>query len=164
MIFRRRPVRIRRLRGGDAETWRNLRLDALARHPEAYGSSHDDWAGRPLSAFADQLEAGCIYGAFAGERAVGCMALAGTGDAGEILAVYVRPEFRGRGFARQLLAALETEARGRGMRQLTLSVARQNTGALRFYRRAGFSETGQPSRVLTRDGRFLDLVAMTRPL
>lgn len=164
MMLRRPRVSLRRLRAADAAAWRDLRLEALSLHPEAYGASHDDWAGRPLPDFAAQLEAGCIFGAVSGDDLIGSTALVADGQAGEIASVYVRPDHRGRGVARRLLKRAVKEARARGMQGLTLSVSRQNPPAMAFYRRAGFAELERPSRVLARDGRFLDLIEMTRAL
>lgn len=163
MILTRPRLRLRRMRAGDAEAWRDLRLEALSFHPEAYGASHDDWAGRPLSDFADQLERGCVLAAFIGAEPVGCMALVLDGDAAEIASVYVRPAYRRRGIARRLLRSVLSEARQRGVARLSLSVAEQNEPAMLFYRRAGFSpEAHRPPRALARDGRLLDLISMTR--
>lgn len=163
MILRRPRVRLRRMRAGDAEAWRDLRLEALSLHPEAYGASHDDWTGRPLSDFADQLERGCVFAAFLGVEPVGCMALVLDGAEAEIASVYVRPQHRRRGIARRLLGAVMSEARRGRVGRLSLIVAEQNEPALRFYRRAGFSpEKERPPRALTRDGRLLDLMSMTR--
>lgn len=159
-----RRVRIRRLLAEDAALWRDLRLEALAKHPEAYGSTHDDWAGRPLSDFADRLERACIVGAFKGETLVGCMALDTAQERGEITAVYVRQDLRGRGVARAMLKTQQRRAQQRGVSQLYLTVAETNRPALRFYERAGFCRIEEPSRALARDGQLLDLITMKMEL
>lgn len=164
MIRWPRRLRVRRLRAEDAALWRDLRLEALTNHPEAYGATHDDWAGRPLSDFADSVEAGCILGAFKGEDLIGSMALDTWDSGGELSAVYVRADHRGKGIARCMFQTLRREAKGRGVRQLSLTVAEDNIPARRFYASAGFCASGQPSRSLTRDGRLLDLITMTMAL
>lgn len=169
MIWRRRKRRaeIRRLLADDAAIWRDLRLEALSRHPEAYGSTHDDWAGQPLQTFAERLTSGLVLGAFQGGVLVGSTALdpdpddAGTGL---VTAVYVGAAHRGAGIARDLLHAIEAQARDAGMTRLALSVALENDRALRFYRAAGFRPAGQGPRALARDGRFLDVIGMVRPI
>jgi ribosomal protein S18 acetylase RimI-like enzyme len=55
----------------------------------------------------------------------------------------VRPEARGRGVGRQLLEALEVEARRLGCCKLTLEVRSDNTRAMELYRKVGF-EPGEP--------------------
>ncbi len=57
-----------------------------------------------------------------------------------IYSLVVEPAQRGRGIARQLLAAAETEARARNCLALRLEVRPDNTHALRLYRDLGYRE------------------------
>lgn len=158
---------VRRLLPEDAATWRDLRLEALLHHPEAYGSTHDDWAGQPLEAFAARLEKGTILGAFRDGSLIGSTALdpmPTDPTTGEITAVYVAAAQRGRGVARELMRAVEREAKAQGMERLSLTVATTNHDAVRFYQAAGFQSAGQEPRALARDGRLLDLIRMVRPI
>ncbi len=169
MIWRRRKGRatLRRLLADDAAIWRDLRLEALSLHPEAYGSSHDDWAGQPLRAFADRLSAGRVLGAFRDGLLVGSTALdpdPETSETGLLTAVYVNAAYRGEGIARDLLCAAEVQAKDAGMTGLALCVASSNQPALRFYRAAGFRPAGQGPRALARNGQLLDLIHMVRPI
>mgnify|MGYP003675786136 CR=1 FL=1 len=169
MIWRRRKTRatIRRLGAGDAALWRDLRLEALSRHPEAFGSSHDDWAGQPLEVFAARLEAGIVLGAFRDGTLIGSTALDPDSEAprdGRLSAVYVDPAHRGEGIARALLRAAEARARSDGFARLVLCVAQGNEAALRFYEAEGFRIAGPEPRALTRDGQLLDVIGMVRPI
>jgi GNAT superfamily N-acetyltransferase len=56
----------------------------------------------------------------------------------EIKRMYVAPGARGRGFARTLLARLETEARALGARRIVLETGNRQPEALALYRRAGY--------------------------
>ena len=71
--------------------------------------------------------------------AVGCggIQLFGT-EYGELKRMYVRPEFRGLGFARLMLDHLVTYARSRGVRFLRLETGIHQLAAIRLYERAGF--------------------------
>ncbi len=167
MIWRRGAAKVRRLTAKDAALWRDLRLEALLLHPEAYGSTHDDWAGQPLAAFADRLAGGMIFGAFDGVDLIGSMALdsaPGEPETGEITAVYVQTASRGKGIARALMKTVLTEAKRAKMQTLTLSVALNNQDAVQFYQAAGFRCAGQEPRALASDGQFLDLIRMVRPI
>jgi ribosomal protein S18 acetylase RimI-like enzyme len=74
-----------------------------------------------------------------GERAAGCGGILLVGrEYGELKRMYVRPEFRGRGFGEMLVHHLIAHARDHG-----ISVARLETGihqqeAIRLYERLGF--------------------------
>lgn len=65
------PAVIRRLVAADAQDYRTIRLAALARDPDAFGSVYDIEVARPLSAFAERLASAAVFGAFPGERLVG---------------------------------------------------------------------------------------------
>jgi ribosomal protein S18 acetylase RimI-like enzyme len=53
---------------------------------------------------------------------------------------YLRPEARGRGLGKWMLAQVEEQAREAGVRALHLMVRPENGPALALYRRAGFEE------------------------
>ncbi|MGO8739004.1 GNAT family N-acetyltransferase [Rhodoblastus sp.] len=71
---------------------------------------------------------------------IGRLALAG-GDSPRLADIALLPETRGRGFGAALIAAAQAEARRRAL-PLRLSVARDNPGAARLYRRLGFMDCG----------------------
>jgi GNAT superfamily N-acetyltransferase len=72
---------------------------------------------------------------------VGCGAVRRIeAQTGEIKRMYVRPEERGRGVGRALLAALEAEARALGLSRLVLETGLRQAEAITLYRRAGFTD------------------------
>ena len=52
--------------------------------------------------------------------------------------LYIRQEYRGRGWGTRALGEIEKMARAEGFQAVHLEVARRNTSARRFYNRAGF--------------------------
>jgi ribosomal protein S18 acetylase RimI-like enzyme len=62
----------------------------------------------------------------------------------------------GRGIGRNLLAAAEQEARGRGLLRLELTVMTDNLRALGLYLRSGFQVEGLRRRALVRGGTVID--------
>ena len=54
--------------------------------------------------------------------------------------MFVQPEWRGRGVARQLLAALESQARNLGYAALRLETAPGQPEAIGLYRSAGYAD------------------------
>lgn len=72
---------------------------------------------------------------------IGCVGL--TGDGGpqaEVKRLWVAPSARGLGLATRLMAAIEDEARVRGVTRLVLDTNRALTEARAFYRREGWTE------------------------
>jgi GNAT superfamily N-acetyltransferase len=76
-------------------------------------------------------------------QAVCCGGIKGLPDgACEIKRMYVEPQARGRGIAKQLLVALEDEARALGYTVARLDTGPQQPHAERMYRAAGYAEIG----------------------
>jgi ribosomal protein S18 acetylase RimI-like enzyme len=54
--------------------------------------------------------------------------------------LFLKEEYRGRGWGRHTMEFVEAEARAAGVRSLHLEVVRKNTAALKLYRKMGFAE------------------------
>lgn len=61
---------------------------------------------------------------------------------GEIVSIYLLPEYMGRGFGKPLLDAAMAALAGMGFQDLFLWVLEENFRARRFYEKAGFSPSG----------------------
>jgi putative acetyltransferase len=74
-----------------------------------------------------------------GETPAGCggILLVGT-EYGELKRMYVRPQFRGRGFGTLLVDHLADHARAHGVGLLRLETGIHQTAAIRLYERMGF--------------------------
>ena len=82
---------------------------------------------------------GTFLVARAGNKAVGCGALRRLdATTGEVKRMYVEPELRGHGVARQILARLESAASELGIRRLVLETGIHQADALALYSRSGF--------------------------
>ena len=85
-----------------------------------------------------------------GGRAIACGAVRALDPAtAEIKRMYVRPAFRGRGLARQLLVALEEMALGSGHTVLRVASGSYLPAALRLYASCGYAE-------IPRHGEYAD--------
>ncbi|MGH8896500.1 MAG: GNAT family N-acetyltransferase [Egibacteraceae bacterium] len=69
----------------------------------------------------------------------------------EIKRMYLKPAYRGCGYGRHLLRALENAARTVGAHRIILETGARNTGALALYTRAGFQSI--PPYAQARDPR-----------
>ncbi|MGZ5277337.1 MAG: N-acetyltransferase family protein, partial [Caldimonas sp.] len=83
-----------------------------------------------------------------------------------VVGMMVRPEARGRGVGRELLAALIGQARSSDrIEMLTLTVTAGNSAAVRLYETAGFVVFGRLDRAIRlADGRYHDKVHMVLTL
>lgn len=75
--------------------------------------------------------------------AIGRLLLDCAHDRWHIIDIALSPAARGCGLGSDVLAAVATDARQRGVEALTLSVLTNNWAARRFYARQGFAEIGQ---------------------
>jgi ribosomal protein S18 acetylase RimI-like enzyme len=146
-------VRVRRIRAGEADALRDIRLRALADEPLAFGSTHAREAGYPPEQWAawtrDSAE---------GRRQVTYFATADADDAprgmafaviddddaglAHLFAVWVAPEARRTGAGAALVAAVIEWATAQGAQTLRTAVTIGNDRAAHLYERAGFRDTG----------------------
>jgi RimJ/RimL family protein N-acetyltransferase len=158
---------VRRLDADDAIAYRDIRLQALREHPDAFASSYESASRQPESYFGDVLGKLAFFGALGPDGTMlGVVAFSQCdGDKekhrGWLVQMYVRPEMRGTGCALALIEALVEHAR-RHVIQLHLGVASHNEAALRLYRRAGFEGYGTDPRFLCVNGRYIDEHLMVR--
>jgi ribosomal protein S18 acetylase RimI-like enzyme len=144
------PVELRVATPDDWETWRVIRLEALAEAPYAFGSRHADWERADEGRWRARLglEGSHNVVAFAGRIPVG-MATGVPGDdraVAELISMYVAPEARGSGLAARLIDEVGRWAAGQGARTLCLDVRADNRPALHAYERQGFTVTGEVDR------------------
>jgi [ribosomal protein S18]-alanine N-acetyltransferase len=125
---------------GFAEPWSPEMLSAELTHPGSVVLVAGGGDGRALSGYA-------------------CFRLAAEGA--ELLRVAVAPEERGRGLARQLIAAGFERLRGAGVTSCFLEVRPANASALAVYRALGFEPRGRRSAYY-RDGS--DALVLRRDL
>jgi RimJ/RimL family protein N-acetyltransferase len=157
---------IRRLTGNDGALFREIRLEALQRHPEAFGSDFADEAVHDADWFAARIGRSAVFGAFTGSDFIGTSSFyAETGrksaHIGRLVSMYVRPEGRGTGMA---LALVETVLQHASMQvmQVELGVAVDNEPAIRLYKKAGFETYGTEPNALFVNGRYIDEHLMVR--
>jgi ribosomal protein S18 acetylase RimI-like enzyme len=98
----------------------------------------DDGSGHFQPQDARAPRSGFLIGSCEG-RAVACGAFRlSQGDIAEIKRMFVRPNFRGRGYAKAILAELERLAASQGYRRVRLETADRQPEAIRLYERCGY--------------------------
>jgi ribosomal protein S18 acetylase RimI-like enzyme len=161
-------IRIRGLEPSDAALYRDIRLEALQRNPEAFGSTFEAENAQPLTWFSDRLRGFKVFGAFHGSEIVGIAGLwIGQGrkeiHKGQLVGMYVRPGSRKSGVGRQLVETIIEFARER-VEVIQLAVVSDNEPARRLYADQGFLEYGIEKKALKQDGRYYDEVLMAKDL
>jgi putative acetyltransferase len=107
--------------------------------PEDIFSLDADGLARPGVTFLVARAAAGIGGR---GRALGCAALVDCGGYGEVKRLFVRPEARGRGVAKALMAAIEARAAAAGLRTVRLETGERLQPAVALYRALGYAPRG----------------------
>jgi RimJ/RimL family protein N-acetyltransferase len=159
-------VQIRRLQTPDAAVYREIRLEALQRNPEAFGSTFEFENAQPLSWFEASLGRAAIFGAFVDGRLAGMAGFAvqeGSKHAhkARLWGMYVHAAARNSGLGKRLVASVLDHARGRA-EMVQLTVVSENEAARRLYEAMGFVAYGYEKRALKHDGRYYDEVLMVK--
>ncbi len=157
-------VIVQRLSETDAQAFQTLRLFALKSQPDAFGSSWEEEANRPLSWFSDTLRAGYVVGAKIDGLLVGTAGLyrgdrLKTKHRATLWGMYVAPTTRHQGVGATLVREVIDEARGT-VEELHLTVGASNNAALKLYETLGFVRFGFDAHALKIGDRYVDEVMM----
>lgn len=164
-------VEIRRLAHADAADvalYRDIRLEALRAHPEAFGSTFEAESAQPLGWHSDRLASATVLGVFRNGELV---AMAGfaiqqgpkRAHKGLLWGMYVRPAARKSGVGKRLVEAICDLARQHA-ELIQLTVVRDNERARGLYASLGFVDYGVERNALKQGGRYYDEVLMAKDL
>ncbi len=158
------PVTLRRLEAGDAEVFRDFRLEGLSRHPEAFGADPKQEAAEDISAWRRRLTDNTVFGAFRDDRLLATAAFYRESRVkmrhkAVLWGVYVAEAARGQGLGRAVVEAAIAQARDE-VAQLLTSVSVGNAPAERLYESLGFRTWGLQPRAFKADGRYVDEIEL----
>jgi GNAT superfamily N-acetyltransferase len=141
---------IRQLEPDDWVRLRDARLRALASDPSAFLVTLDEAREFPDERWRERAVQTENNVTFVYERANAFDAMVGAffrdDDAASayLVGMWVAPDLRGSGVARQLVERVVAWARGCGCSRIVLSVEGNNGRAARFYEKCGFTELVEP--------------------
>lgn len=157
-------MEIRSLAAADAAAYRALRIEAIADSPSAIWPTHDEEASRTEQEIAARIARTGMQVAFGAFGETGLAGIAGlrrepleqVRHKATLWGVFVRPNQRGTGLARQLVAHLVAWAREEGVLQIHLCVNAENTRARQLYLSLGFASYGLEPRAMRVNDRYFD--------
>lgn len=162
---------IRVLTEADVVAFRELRLEGLRDHPEAFGADYVESLERPMEFWVERLrrdaddaavyglDTGGALGGMAGIRRLEGPKLRHTAM---IWGVFIQPAWRGQGFADGLLGACIGWAARHALHSTRLSVVVTNIGAIRCYARNGFTVYGVEPAIIRVGDTYYDELLMAR--
>lgn len=160
-------MQIREARLDEWETYRDLRMAALADAPDSFRTTVVDVSDRTddewRSSHERAVQADDMVPFFAMDDEPVGMALARIdGTQLQIFGMWVAPQARGKGLGRALIDATFAWGKVRGATSARLGVTIGNGGGERLYTRAGFEPTGETEPL--RDGSELTCAWLERSL
>jgi ribosomal protein S18 acetylase RimI-like enzyme len=162
-------LKVRRLEPHEFASYRDIRLEGLKNHPEAFSASWETESANPASWWAERLETNIVFGGWIDSSplagVVGFHMHGGTkvGHKGVLWGMYVRPDARGTGLAASLVQRVIEQARP-FLEEILLVVVASNVAACRLYRAAGFEQYGREQRALKIGDEYYDEALMALSL
>jgi RimJ/RimL family protein N-acetyltransferase len=155
----------------DALSYRELRLEALRNHPEAFSADYETNRAKPTSFWAERLRANnpdmpvMTYFAIHADKLIGMCSIVyanspKTRHTSTIVGMYVRPEWRGLHVAERLIDACIEWASTQEIILVKLAVVTTNAPAIRCYARSGFQVYGIEPQALHLNDRYYDELLM----
>lgn len=145
-------MRVRRIRPGDGNALREVRLRALQTDPEAFAATYqqaalrkdDDWEEMAVDAatggekviFLAESDDGCV-------GMVGAFARPNEPVTRNLYGMWVAPEARSSGIGMKLVDEVLEWSKAAGAEEVKLWVVESNHKAVALYQRAGFVPTGE---------------------
>lgn len=145
MTSREGSIDIKRLEADEGLRLRTIRLRALADAPDAFGSTYDEAAARPLDSWEAQLQEIATFVAVVDGGDVGLVRSARDDlqpDTAWLISMWISPEVRGQGVGEALIDVVVEWARISGARRVLLDVGDHNQPAIALYARKGFEPNG----------------------
>jgi RimJ/RimL family protein N-acetyltransferase len=159
-------MEIRLLNPADAESYWELRLEALKQNPEAFATSYEEALKRenPIEQVASRLQGKGDYtfGAFHNGKLIGVVTLLQEkimklAHKAYILAMYVTPDNRGTGAGKAILTEAINHAKQLPeIMKLNLTVVSSNERAKELYTSLGFKAYGYEEAALKVNDKYYD--------
>ncbi len=162
---------IRHGQESDAQAYRELRLEGLRNHPEAFSADYEVNEQRPTTFWIERMRSlgdeSMMFFAVHENNLIGmCGIFRGdspkTRHSAFIVGVYVRSEWRGLHIAEELIANCADWAHAHDIKILKLGVAATNASAIRCYARCGFTVYGIEPQAIYVNSRMYDELLMVR--
>ena len=140
----------------ESKIYREIRLVSLKTFPDSFEAKYGDSVKQEKLAFETEIENQSINrfvcGAFDGEKLIGiCTFAKDKNGKGNIIQMFVKPEYQGQNIGRELLEFILKEVKKRlPETDIFLEVAKDNLSAFHLYKKVGFKIEKE-----SEDGRIL---------
>ncbi|MCL4530034.1 MAG: GNAT family N-acetyltransferase [Chloroflexi bacterium] len=164
-------VIIRQAKESDAQAYRELRLEALRSHPDAFSADYAVNEQRPMTFWAERMRSlGDENTMFFAVHEIDLIGMCGifrgdspkTRHSASIVSVHVKSGWRGLRIADELIATCIEWARQHEIKIVKLGVNAANASAIKCYERCGFTAYGTEPQAMYVHGTMYDELLMAR--
>lgn len=157
-------ITIRILGIDELNDFRTIRLSALAKAPQMFGSTYEIEVLKPYSFFESCLSSSIVFGVYHKDKIIGLATLTREGGMklshkASLSSVFIEPEFQRQGIATKLLRTIIAYSKEQ-VEQILLNVADDNQSAIHLYQKNGFQTYGVELKALKNDTRYTDELLM----
>jgi RimJ/RimL family protein N-acetyltransferase len=163
-------IEYRKLGKSDKAIYRQTRLECLYKFPDNFGSTYEEESQESQLKFEQIIENeevdSFMVGVFVEEKCIGLCGFSResrnkTKHRGEIVQMYVNPDFSGQKIGKTLLKkTIELAFQNPEIEQINLSLVANNTKALQTYLNQGFVEYGLVKNCFKQGNQYWDLCLM----
>jgi RimJ/RimL family protein N-acetyltransferase len=141
-------ITVRRIQIGETDLYKQVRLASLRDAPYAFGITYESALQRSAEIWRDKAENtaqgtdGATFIAFSGDVPIGMAAIfriKGQADIGELMQVWIAPEYRGTNTPWELMNSIFRWAAENNFRRIIAGVTKVNARAQKFYVKYGFA-------------------------
>jgi len=160
------PIIIRKLLPHESSIYREARLSCLKNAPEYFGSTYEEEVLHPKLKFEAFIETNLqdhfMFGAFDNEKLIGIasfdrMERQRASHRGEVVQMYIDPNYRGQNGGEKLLRRLVEHAFSLdGIEQAQLSAVAGNETAIKLYEKVGFKTFGVQLKYFKVGAAYMD--------
>lgn len=162
---------IRELNENDYLEYKRIRLELLKSEPTSFGSSFEDESAFIDSFWKQRLSKDTVatIGVFEETELIGICVIVFSPRTkmrhiASIHSMYVKNEYRGKGYAKEMLLYAEKIAKASKVERLNLSVVDSNTAAAKLYKKLGYVETGKELDTIKYEDKYYSLLLMSKKL
>ncbi|WP_221260320.1 GNAT family N-acetyltransferase [Acinetobacter sp. Tol 5] len=157
-------IEVKILSKNELEDFRAIRLSALEKAPEMFGSTYLAEVDKPLIFFEACLTNSTVFGVFHKNKIIGLATLtqeisSKLSHKAYLSSVFIEPDFHKKGIASQLLTAIVDYSKNH-IEQILLTVADNNKPAIQLYKKFGFETYGIEKKALKDNGKYIDEIMM----